>query len=93
MPLKFPLESAFMHQSKFYPKPKLKIQDAETTQRTKDQLQQLFVKYDSIISKHSADIGQTDLITITIRTPEGALPVVSKPYNLPLKQRFSERRN
>ena len=37
--------------------------------------------------KHSADIGQTDLITMTIPTPEGAFPVVSKPYNLPLKHR------
>ena len=56
-------------------------------QRPKIQLQQLFVKYDSIILKHSADIGQMDLITMTIPTPEGTLPVASKPYNLLLKHR------
>ena len=50
------------------------------------QLQELLdVKYNSIVSKLSADIGRTNLIELDIPT-EGP-PIASKPYTVPLKYR------
>ena len=62
------------------------IPDANIPEVVRKRLQQLLdVKYNSIISKSTADIGRTNLIELDIPT-EGP-PVASKPYTVPLKYR------
>ena len=60
-----PENSALMTNEKFYPKPQVPLEDAETSAQTKQKFEQLLRRYDDIISKHSSDIGRTPLETMT----------------------------
>ena len=60
-----PEDSALMTNEKFYPKPPVILEDAETSIQTKQKFEKLLEKYDDIISKHSLDIGRTPLETMT----------------------------
>ena len=80
-----PEDSALMTNEKFYPKPQVTLEDAETSTQTKQKFEQMLEKYDDIISKHSSDIGRTPLETMTIDVKPGSKPAASKPYNTALK--------
>ena len=77
--------SALMTNEKFYPKPQVPLEDAETSAQTKQKFEQLLRRYDDIISKHSLDIGRTPLETMTIDVKPSSKPAASKPYNTALK--------
>ena len=80
-----PEKSALMTNEKFYPKPQVPLEDAETSAQTKQKFEQLLRRYKDIISKHSLDIGITPLETMTIDVKPGSKPATSKPYNTALK--------
>ena len=80
-----PENSALMTNEKFYPKPQVPLEDAETSTQTKQKFEQLLRRYDDIISKHSLDIGRTPLETMTIDVKPSSKPAASKPYNTTLK--------
>ena len=80
-----PEGSALMTNEKFYPKPQVTLEDAETLTQTKKKFEQMLEKYDDIISKHSLDIGRTPLETMTIDVKPSSKPAASKPYNTALK--------
>ena len=80
-----PEDSALMTNEKFYPKPLVILENAETSMQTKQKFEKLLEKYDDIISKHSSDIGRTPLETMTIDVKPGSKPAASKPYNTALK--------
>ena len=80
-----PEDSALMTNEKFYPKPPVILEDAETSIQTKQKFEKLLEKYDDIISKHSSDIGRTPLETMTIDVKPSSKPATSKPYNTTLK--------
>ena len=62
------------------------IPDADIPEIARKQLQELLdVKYNSIVSKSSTDIGRANLIELNIPT-EGP-PVALKPHTIPLKYR------
>ena len=77
--------SALMTNEKFYPKPQVPLENAETSTETKQMFEQLLKRYDDIISKHSLDIGRTPLETMTIDVKPGSKPAASRPYNTTLK--------
>ena len=54
-----PEDSALMTNEKFYPKPPVILENAETSIQNKQKFEKLLEKYDDIISKHSSDIGRT----------------------------------
>ena len=80
-----PENSALITNEKFYPKPQVPLENAETSTETKQKFEQLLKRYDDIISKHSSDIGRTPLETMTIDVKPGSKPAASKPYNTALK--------
>ena len=80
-----PENSALMTNEKFFPKPQVPLENAETSTETKQKFEQLLKRYDDIISKHSSDIGRTPLETMTIDVKPGSKPMASKPYNTALK--------
>ena len=51
-----PEKSAFTFNHNFYPKPKVKLEDAITSDETKSKLQELKRNYNGIVSQHSSDI-------------------------------------
>ena len=65
---------------------KVNLQDAEMSERYREQLKLLCKEFEDIISKDSTDIGKTPLITMDVDTGDSP-PVCQKPYNLPLKHR------
>ena len=77
--------SAFMFHKDFYPKPRIALSDAELSLETKQQLKTLSPEFSDIMSKSSSDIGLTHVEEMVLHTEPGIIPVVSKPYSLPLK--------
>ena len=62
------------------------IPDADNPEIARKRLQQLLdIKYNSIVSKSTADTGRTNLIELDILTK--GPPVASKPYIVPSKYR------
>ena len=88
-----PENSALMTNEKFYPKPQVPLENAETSTETKQKFEQLLKRYDDIISKHSLDIRRTPLETMTIDVKPGSKPAASKPYNTALKIRSTKNKN
>ena len=80
-----PEKSAFMFHHNFYPKPKVKLEDAIISGETKSKLQELKQHYNDIVSQHSSDIGLTHLEEMIIKMDQELPPVVNKLYPLPLK--------
>ena len=54
-------KSAFTFHHNFYPKPKVKLEDAKISDKTKDKLQVLKQNYNDIFSQHSTDTGLAHL--------------------------------
>ena len=80
-----PENSAFMFHKDFYPKPRITLLDAELSLETSHQLETLLQEFSDIMSKSSLDIGVTHLNEMVLHTKQGSIPVVGKPYSLPLK--------
>ena len=80
-----PLNSSFMFNKDFYPKPRITLLDEELSNESKQQWNDLLEVFSDIISKDSMDISLTHLEEMVLPTEPGAAPVASKPYDLPLK--------
>ena len=80
-----PLNSSFIFHKDFYPKPRITLLDAELSNESKQQLNDLLEEFSDIMSENSTDISLTHLEEIVLPTEPGTAPVASKPCNLPLK--------
>ena len=78
-------KSAFMFHHYFHPKPKISLEDAKISEKTRQKLQVLQQDYADIVSIYSSDIGLIHLEEMTIETDPNIPPDMSKPYPLPLK--------
>ena len=65
---------------------KIQLQDAEVTEKYRENFKLLCQEFEDIFSKDSTDIGRTPLITMDIDTGDSP-PICQRPYNLPLKHR------
>ena len=81
---------AYLEQSDFQinahndSKPSIKLQDADILHIVQSQLNEMLNnELTSIVSKSSADFSRTNLVEMDL--PTTGLPVVSKPYTIPLK--------
>ena len=63
---------------------KVELQDAEITDETRKQFEEMCNKHPDAFSKNNKDIGRTTLIEMEIDTGD-RLPVAQNPYTLPLK--------
>ena len=63
---------------------KVELQDAEITDETKKQFEEMCNRHPDAFSKNNKDIGRTTLIEMEIDTGD-SLPVPQNPYTLPLK--------
>ena len=77
--------SAFLHPSKFYPKPKIILKDAQVSEEIKTKFENLLSEYEDIMSHKSTDIGVMTLEEVPIETNPDLPPIASKPYTIPLK--------
>ena len=68
-----------------YPKPRITLLDAELSNESRQQLNDLLEQFSDIMSKNSTDIGLTHLEGMVLPTEPGVGPVASKPYDLSLK--------
>ena len=78
-------KSAFMHPSKFYPKPKIVLKDAPVTEEIQEKFDKLLNEYEDIMSHKSTDIGVMTLEEVPIETDPDSPLIASKPYTIPLK--------
>ena len=67
-----------------YPNRKVKLQDAEITDETRRQFEEMCNRHQEAFSKNNKDIGRTTLIEMETDTGDN-LPVTQNPYTLPLK--------
>ena len=66
---------------------KVLLEDKNISHKTQQAFDELYQKYEDIISKNSGDIGKTMLVEMEIDTGNHPpLPIALKPYTLPLKQ-------
>ena len=63
---------------------KVKLQDAQVSEKDKTNFNNLCQEYADVFSKSSEDIGHTPLVTMDIETGDSP-PICQKPYSLPLK--------
>ena len=77
--------SAFMFHKDFYPKPRITLLYAELSPKIQQQLDTLLQELSDIMSKSSSNIGLTHLEEMVLHTEPGSIPIVHKPYSLPLK--------
>ena len=80
-----PLNSSFVFHKDFYPKPRITLLDAELSNESKQQLNNLLEEFSDIICKNSIDISLTHLEEMVLPTEPGAALVASKSYDLPIK--------
>ena len=67
-----------------YPNRKVKLEDAEITEETHRQFEEMCDRHPKAFSKNNKDIGRTTLIEKEIDTGDN-LPIEQNPYMLPLK--------
>ena len=67
-----------------YPNKKVKLQDAEITDETRRQFEEMCNRHPEAFSKNNKDIGKITLIEMEIDTGDN-LPIAQNPYTLPLK--------
>ena len=80
-----PPNPSFMFHKDFYPKPRIMLLDAELSNESKQQLNDLLQEFSDIMSKNSTDIRLTHLEEMVLPTEPGTAPIASKSYDLPLK--------
>ena len=64
--------------------PRIMLLDAELSNKSKHQLNDLLEEFSDIMSKNSKDISVTHWEEMVLPTEPGAAPVASKPYDLPI---------
>ena len=74
-----------MFHNDFYLKPRITLLNAELSNESKQQLNNLFEEFSDIMPKDAKDVGLTHLEEMVLPIEPGAAPVASKPYDLPLK--------
>ena len=74
-----------MFHKDFYLKPRITLLDAELSPEVQQQLEAFLQEFSDMLSRSSLDIGLTHLKEMVLNTKPGSIPVVSKPYSLPLK--------
>ena len=67
-----------------YPNRKVKLEDADITEETREKFEELCDRHPNAFSKNNKDIGRTTLIEMEIDTGD-SLPKAQNPYTLPLK--------
>ena len=67
-----------------YPNRKVKLEDAEISEETRRQFEEMCNRHPEAFSKNNKDIRKTTLIEMEIDTGD-SLPVAQNPYTLPLK--------
>ena len=67
-----------------YPNRKVKLEDAEISEETRRQFEEMCNRHPEAFSKNNKDIGKTTLIKMEIDTGD-SLPVAQNLYTLPLK--------
>ena len=65
-------KSAFMHPSKFYPKPKIVLKDVPVTEEIQEKFDKLLNEYEDIMSNKSTDIGIMTLEEVPVETDPDA---------------------
>ena len=70
--------------SDMYPNRKVKLEDAEITEETCRQFEEMCDRHPEAFSKNNKDIDRTTLIEMEIDTGD-SLPIAQNPYTLPLK--------
>ena len=68
-----------------YLKPSITLLDVVLSPETQQQLETLLEEFSDIMSKSSSDISLTHLEEMVFHMKPGSIPVVSKPYSLPMK--------
>ena len=63
-----PTRTGTVMASDYIPHQQYKLEDTAVSQKTKDRLENLLHRYNSIISKHTIDINTTPLIKMDIQT-------------------------
>ena len=74
-----------MFHKDFYPKPRITLLDAELSNKSKQQLNDLLDEFSDVMSENSKVIGLTHLEEMVLPTEPGAAPVASKPNDLHLR--------
>ena len=67
-----------------YPNRKVKLEDTDITQDTRDKFEELCERHPEAFSKNNKDIGRITLIEMEIDTGD-SVPIARSPYTLPLK--------
>ena len=67
-----------------YPNRKVKLEDADITEETREKLEEMCDHHPEAFSKNNKDIGRTTLIEMEIDMGD-SLPIAQNPYTLPLK--------
>ena len=67
-----------------YPNRKVKLEDADITEETRENFEEMCDRHPDAFSKNKKDIGRTALIEMEIDTGD-SLPIAQNPYTLPLK--------
>ena len=80
-----PQNSSFMFHKDVYPTPRIMLLDAELSNESKQQLNDLLEEFSDIMSKNSKDTGLTHLKEMVFPIEPGTAPIASKPYDLPIK--------
>ena len=80
----FPEQSNFQIHAHNDSKPSIKLQDTDIPHIIQSQLNEMLNnEFTSIVSKSSADFSRMNLVEMDL--PTTGLPVLSKPYTIPLK--------
>ena len=66
-----------------YPNRKVKLEDADITEETKKNFEEMCDRHPEAFSKNNKDIGRTTLIEMEIDMGD-SLPIAQNPYTLPL---------
>ena len=75
-----------------YPNRKVKLEDADISEETRREFEEMCSRHPEAFSKNNKDIRKTTLIKMEIDTGD-SLPVALNPYTLPLKHhKWEERR-
>ena len=67
-----------------YPNRKVKLEDADITEETREKFEEMCDRHPDAFSKNNKDIGRTTLIEMEIDMGD-SLPIAQNPYTLPLK--------
>ena len=82
----------FISPGDVYPNRKVKLEDADITEETREKFEEMCDHHPDTFSKNNKDIGRTTLIEMEIDTGD-SLPIAQNPYTLPLKHHERVRKD